>query len=70
VSVYVKYSVPLMVEVEPATREVLSVHVLDESIDGPFDVVDDDDESVSISEQRQARRVAESAMWPSWTFGW
>ena len=68
-SLCVTYRVPLMVEVEPSRGEVLSVHVVDESIEGPKTVVDGSNRAVSPKKRRKAIRIAETTMWPSWTFG-
>lgn len=46
-NLFVHYRVPLVVEVEPATDEVLSVHIVDEGIEGPLAVMDDSDRPVS-----------------------
>ncbi len=65
-SAYVHHRVPLMVEVELSTRVVLAVHVVDEAIDGPFDVRDD---RVEGRKHERAIEGAGTAMWPGWTAG-
>lgn len=68
-SVHVHYKVPLVAEVEVETGEVLSVHLDDESIEGPLMATADGAEP-SPSERERAMRIAESAMWPGWQSGW
>jgi hypothetical protein len=68
-SVYVHYRVPLVAEVEIETGVVVSVHLVDEAIEGPLEVTSDADEP-SDDERERARRVAETSMWPGWTAGW
>jgi hypothetical protein len=67
-SVYVHYKVPLVAEVEVETGEVLSVHLDDESIDGPLRATAGGVE-LSPSERERAMRIAESASWPGWQAG-
>ncbi len=68
-SVYVHYRVPLVVEVELSTQEVLSVHVVDEAIEGPLDVRDDGNERVGRQKRARAMEIAETAMWRGWISG-
>lgn len=68
-SIYVHYKVPLVVEVEVESGEVLSVHLDDEAVEGPLGATADGHE-LSASEREQALRVAESALWPGWQAGW
>jgi hypothetical protein len=69
-SMYVHYRVPLMVEVELATDEVLSVHINDEAIEGPLEVTTTTGSTPSPKKRRLAIDVAETNVWPSWTAGW
>lgn len=68
-SVFIRYRVPVMVEIEPSERQVLSVHVIDESLEGPLAVIDVDGEEVSAKDRREAIEIAETRYWPGWTFG-
>ena len=68
-SVYVHYKVPLLAEVEMLTGEVISVHLDDESIEGPLRATADGAE-LSPSQREGAMRIAESSMWPGWQAGW
>lgn len=68
-SVYVHYKVPLVAEVELETKEVLSVHLEDEAIEGPVEVTTDRGEP-STEERERAVSISESSMWPGWEAGW
>lgn len=54
--IYVRYKVPLVVEVEVESGEVLSVHLDDEVVEGPLEATADGRER-SASEREQALRV-------------
>lgn len=69
-SVHVHYQVPLVVEVEPETGEILSVHIVDEQIEGPLRVLDPNGEVLEPQVAKLAAAVAESSSWPGWTAGW
>lgn len=69
-SLFIHYRVPLVVEVEPATAEVLSVHIIDEAIEGPLAVMDDADRPVSTDRKSRAIEIAEGQTWPGWTSGY
>lgn len=69
-TLFVTYRVPILVEVELSTREVLSVRVIDEAIEGPLEVRDDADEPTAQSVRAGAIDVAQEVSWPGWTFGW
>ena len=67
--VYVHYRVPLVAELDIEAGEVLSVHLDDESIDGPLRATADGAE-LSLTEEERAMRIAETALWPGWQAGW
>lgn len=69
-SMYVHYRVPVVVEVELSTREILSVHVDDEAIEGPLRVTGDDDQPVNPKDHSLAKHVTETTIWPGWTSGY
>lgn len=68
-SVYVHYKAPLVAEVEVESREVLSVHLDDEAIEGPL-MVTADGSDLPSGVRRQALQIAESAMWLGSEAGW
>lgn len=69
-SLFVHYRVPLVVEIEPASEEILSVHIVDESIDGPLAVTDDAGRSVRPNEKSTAIEIAQGQVWPGWMAGY
>jgi len=56
-SLYVHYRVPLVAEVEIETAQVVSVHLADEAIEGPFTVTADRGE-LPREDRRRGRRLA------------
>jgi hypothetical protein len=66
-TVYVRYEVPVLVEVDLRHRRVVAVRVDDEAVRGPLDAVD----AVGRKPRRaaQAIGIAEAADWPAWQFG-
>jgi hypothetical protein len=66
---YVHYRVPLIAEVETGTGEVVSVHLVDERIEGPLAVTDWDGSEAKPKRRRRAIEVAETQCWPGWTAG-
>ena len=68
-SVYVHYKAPLVAEVEVESREVLSVHLDDEAIEGPL-MVTADGSDLPSGVRRHAVQIAESAMWLGSEAGW
>lgn len=67
---YVHYRVPLIAEVEMGTGEVVSVHLVDERIEGPLTVTDSEGEEAKPKKRRRAIEIAETQPWPGWTAGW
>lgn len=67
---YVHYRVPLIAEVETGTGEVVSVHLVDERIEGPLTVTDCDGNEAKSKKRRRAIEIAETQPWPGWTAGW
>lgn len=65
--VFVRYQVPVLVEVEEG--QVVSVRVDDESIAGPDGTIDTDRPSIEAPELASEIRVAESTDWPAWQIG-
>ncbi len=52
------------------TGEVVSVHLVDERIDGPLTVTDKEGEEAKPKKRRRAIEIAETQPWPGWTAGW
>lgn len=67
---YVHYQVPLIAEVETGTGEVISVHLIDERIEGPLTATDCDGNEAKPKKRRRAIEIAETQRWPGWTAGW
>lgn len=67
--VYVEYRVPVLVEVDLDAGRVLSVHVDDESVEGPMGVIDVSPRTSSETEAATAIDLAEKETWPAWEFG-
>jgi len=68
-TVSVHYKVPLVARIDVEGGEVLSVHIADESIEGPLTVTSDAGTATEAERQR-AIQIAETTMWPGWTAGW
>ena len=68
--VYVTYRVPVEVELEIETGEVIDVHIVDEKLEGPLGVFDYDLEPVTGRLRRRALELVETVEWPGWTFGY
>jgi hypothetical protein len=66
-TVYVRYEVPVLVEVDLRHRKVVAVHVEDEAVSGPLEAVD----GIGRKPRRaaQAIDIAEASDWPTWQFG-
>lgn len=68
-AVNVHYKVPLVAQIDVDSGEVLSVHLVDELIEGPLTVMSDAGTATEAERQR-AIHIAETTMWPVWTAGW
>jgi hypothetical protein len=67
-SVFVRYSVPVLAEVAVG-RRVLRVQVDDEAVAGPEDVFAIDEPPLRDSDHRRAADIAEQAARPAWEVG-
>lgn len=69
---HVNTSVPLVIEVDTDTGEVLKVVVLDESDLVYEDVTLDDGTTIASPEEKVATLdvLSGDAEWPSWQFSW
>ena len=68
--VYVTYRVPVEVELEIETGEIMDVHVLDEKLEGPLGVFNYELVPVGGRWKKRALELVEVAEWPGWTFGY
>jgi hypothetical protein len=68
-SVFVRYSVPVLAEVDLSAGRVLRVQVDDEAVAGPEDVFAIDEPPLRDSDHRRAADIAEQAAWPAWELG-
>lgn len=68
--VYVAYRVPVEVELEIETGEIIDVHIMDEKLEGPLGVFNDELVPVSRRLKKRALELVEEAEWPGWTFGY
>ncbi len=67
--VYVTYRVPVEVELEVETGEIINVHIMDEKLEGPLGVFNY--ELLPIGGRlREEVKLVEVAEWPAWTFGY
>lgn len=66
---YVRYTVPVLVEVDLDRAEVLSVQVDDERAEGPTGVFSDNSGELSVGGASRAAEIAEAASWPAWVLG-
>jgi len=68
--VYVTYRVPVEVELETDTGEVMDVHIVDERLEGPLGVFDYELQPIEGLRRKRALELVEAAEWPGWTFGY
>lgn len=68
-TIFVEYQVPVLVEIDERERRVVSVRVDDESVAGPFGVMDIDSSQVPARRRARAVAVADETSWPGWTLG-
>lgn len=71
-AVFVRYMYPIYAEVDLDEGDVVRVVVDDESPSVRPEVLDDALHPVPVNSEvkEAALRIAESAMWPSWEYGW
>jgi hypothetical protein len=70
VPVFVRYMYPIYAEVDLDEGDVVRVVVDGESPSVDPEVLDDAPNPVTSEVKDAALRIAESAMWPSWDYGW
>ena len=68
--VYVTYRVPVEVELETDTGEIMDVHIVDEKLEGPLDVFNYKLLPINGRLKEQVLELVEVAEWPGWTFGY
>ncbi len=68
--VYVTYRVPVEVELEIETGEIMDVHIVDEKLEGPMGVFDYELQPIKGRLKKRALELVEVAEWPGWTFGY
>lgn len=68
--VYVTYRVPVEVELEIDTGEIMDVHIVDEKLEGPLGVFDYELQPIKGRLKERALELVEVAEWPGWTFGY
>ncbi len=68
--VYVTYRVPVEVELETDTGEIMDVHIVDEKLEGPLGVFDYELQPIKGWLKKRALELVEVAEWPGWTFGY
>lgn len=68
--VFVRYMYPIYAEVDLDEGDVVRVVVDDEFPSVDPEVLDDALNPVNSEVKGAALRIAESAMWPSWDYGW
>ena len=68
--VYVTYRVPVEVELEIETGEIIDVHIMDEKLEGPLGVFDYELQPIQGRLKKRALELVEVAEWPGWTFGY
>ncbi len=68
--VYVTYRVPVKVELEIETGEIMDVHIVDEKLEGPLGVFDHELRPIKGRLKKRALELVEVAEWPGWTFGY
>ena len=68
--VYVTYRVPVEVELETDTGEIMDVHIVDEKLEGPLGVFNYELVPINGRLKEQVLELVEVAEWPGWTFGY
>jgi len=68
--VYVTYRVPVEVELEIETGEIIDGHIMDEKLEGPLGVFNYELVPIGGRLKEQVLKLVEVAEWPGWTFGY
>ena len=68
--VYVTYRVPVEVELEIDTGEIIDVHIMDEKFEGPLGVFNYELVPIGGRLKEAVLKLVEVAEWPGWTFGY
>ncbi len=68
--VYVTYRVPVEVELEIETGEIINVHIMDEKLEGPHGVFNYELLPIGGRLKEEVLKLVEVAEWPGWTFGY
>ena len=68
--VYVTYRVPVEVELEIETGEIIKVHIMDEKLEGPLGVFNYELVPIGGRLKEEVLKLVEVAEWPGWTFGY
>jgi hypothetical protein len=68
--VYVTYRVPVEVELEIETGEIINVHIMDEKLEGPLGVFNYELLPLGGRLKEEVLKLVEVAEWPGWTFGY
>lgn len=68
--VYVTYRVPVEVELETDTGEIIDVHIVDEKLEGPLGAFDYELQPIKGRLKKRALELVEVAEWPGWSFGY
>ncbi len=68
--VYVTYRVPVEVELEIETSEIINVHIMDEKLEGPLGVFNYELLPIGGRLKEEVLKLVEVAEWPGWTFGY
>ncbi len=68
--VYVTYRVPVEVELEIETGEIINVHIMDEKLEGPLGVFNYELVPIGGRLKEEALKLVEVADWPGWTFAY
>ncbi len=66
--VYETYRVPVEVELEIETGEIMDVHIVDEKLEGRLGVFDYELQPIKGRLKKRALELVEVAEWPGWTF--
>jgi hypothetical protein len=66
----VAHRVPVEVELEIETGEIIDVHIIDERLEGPLGVFNYELVRVGGRLKQRALELVEQAEWPGWTFGY
>jgi hypothetical protein len=68
-TVFVRYLVPVLAEVDTEASRVVRVQVDDEAVGGAEDAFVIDGSELSAADRDAAVAIASSGPWPAWEFG-